>query len=209
MKKRAILVLATTLILFEAKFKTVYGQDTIVAGSFTSTESFNSMTDALEIMQEALKEQLKALEKNSDSLKYYMEFLNDQMKKIPDPFSIPDDIAKNYGNDFEREQHFEMVDLKGDSKTRNILINVEKEIPFMFLIIKGELNSGKAIIEIYTPNNIQKGSFKIENIKDENNQSVNSSINKIFKKPIIGEWKVKVQSDKAFGNIIITSIQKL
>jgi len=209
MKKRAILIFITTLFFLGAKLTTTIGQDTIVAGSFPAIESLSSNIDALGIMQEALKEQLKALEINSDSLNYYMELLNDQMKKVPNAFAIPDDIAKNYGSDFVREQHIEFIELKGKVETKNILINVEKEIPVMFLVINGEVNIGKSIIEIYDPNNIQQGSFKIQNKKDENNQSVNSSINKTFKKPILGEWKVKVQSDKAFGNVIITSIQKL
>ena len=209
MKKRAILILATTLILFGTKLKTVYGQDTIVAGSFPSTESLNSMTNALGIMEEALMEQLKALDMNSDSLKYYMGLLNEQMKNLPDPFVIPDDIATTFGNNFDRDVFATTVNLKGESKTEEIVVRVKKKIPVMFLIINGVVKSGNIIVEIFDPNGMKQGSFSIENDDKNNGEVVNSSMNKSLKAPIKGKWKVKINSVNAHGNINITSMQKL
>jgi len=210
MKKRAILFLVSVMFIQVTTSKTTLGQDTIVGGSFPSAESFKSMTEVWEIMEDAFKEQLKALDINTDSLMKQMELLKEQMEKFPlDPFVIPDDIANNFGKNFERVVFATTINLKGESKTKEIVVNVEQEIPVMFLIINGSVKSGKAIIEIYDPKGNKQGSFTIENENNENNELVNSSINKSLKKPMLGEWKVKVDSDKAIGNVFITTMQKL
>ena len=209
MKKRAILFIVISLILLGLKQDIINGQITMAPSLYSATDSLNSAPDALGIMQKALMEQLKALEISSDSLEYYMGVLNDKLKKMDMSFLIPDEIAKDYGNDFDRDHKNEIVELSGETKTRNIPISVEKSIPVLVIIINGEVNSGKTIIEIYNPNNNKLGSFKLQNNNKTNNQAVNNSINKTFKNPIIGEWKVRVESEKAFGSIIVTIIQKL
>ena len=206
MKKRAFLFMVVTLILFGFKNEKISAQDTKLDSSI---DSLNSTTGALGIMHEALMEQLKALEINSDSLEYYMEILNQKLEKMDISFSIPDEIVKQYGKDFEREHNNTLIELKGEIKTKEIIVNVEKEIPALFFVINGKIEFGKSVIEIYDPNNKQLGSFKLQNTNDKNKQSVNNSINKTFKNPILGEWKVKVQSEKASGSIVVTTIQKL
>jgi len=208
MKERAILFIVISLILLGLKKDIINGQITMAPSLYSTTDSLNSAPDALGIMQKALMEQLKALEISSDSLEYYMGVLNDKLKKMDMSFFIPDEIAKDYGNDFDRDHKNEIVELSGETKTRNIPISVEKSIPVLFIIINGEVNSGKVIIEIYDPNNNKLGSFKLQN-NNTNNQTVNNSINKTFKNPTIGEWKVRVDSEKAFGSIAVTTIQKL
>jgi hypothetical protein len=206
MKNRAILFMSITLILMGFKLDTVSAQD---SKTNSLVDSLNSTTAAFGIMQEALLEQLKALEISSDSLQYYMGMLNEKTKDLQLSFSIPEEIAKEYGDDFEREHNNEIIELKGETKTRNILVNVEKNIPVLFIVINGKINSGTTVIELYDPNNKQLGSFKLQNKNDKNNKSVNNKINKTFKNPIPGGWKVKVLSEKATGNIVVSTIQKL
>jgi hypothetical protein len=132
-----------------------------------------------------------------------------KLKNLPDPLVIPDDIAKNFGNDFDRDVFTTTVNLKGESKTKEIVVNVEKKIPVMFLIIKGGVKSGIISVEIYDPNGKKQGGFSIESDNSKIGEIVNGSINKSLKRPIIGNWKIKIDSDKAIGDIFITSIQKL
>jgi len=210
MKKRAILFLVSVVfLLFGINSRTVLCQDTIATGSFPSTESFKTMTEGWKIMEQAFKEQFKALDLNTDSLKYYLELLNEQIKNLPDPMVIPDDIAKSFGNNFDRNVYTTTVNLKGESKIKEVVVNVEEKIPVMFLIINGGVKSGIISVEIYDPNGKKQGGFSIESDDSKNGEIVNGSINKSLKKPMIGNWKIRVDSDKAIGNVFITSMQKL
>lgn len=202
MKKRAFLLKVITLILFGIHIGNISAQD-------VQMDSLNSSTNALGVMQEALMEQLKALEINSDSLSYYMGILNEKMKDLDLSFSIPDDIAKEYGSDFEREHNNQIIELKGETKTKDIIVDIDKNIPALFFVINGKINSGTAVIELYDPNNKQQGRFKIQNENGVDNKSVNNTIHKTFKNPKLGEWKLKVIADKAVGDIVVSSIQKL
>jgi len=208
MKKRAILYLAIAMLLIELP-KTIFGQDTIIVGSFPSAESLKTFTEDMEIMQEALKKQLKDFHINHDSFMKQMEIFKDQMKDFHiDPIVIPDDFSQSFGNTFDKDMFATTVNLQGESKPKEVIVKVEKEIPVMFLTINGGIKSGSVSVEIYDPNGKKQGSFTIENDADENSEVTNGSINRSFKAPMKGKWKVRVDSNKAYGNVFITSIQK-
>lgn len=208
MKKRAIFYLAIVMFLLAGP-KTISGQDTIIAGSFPSAESLKSWTEEWKIISEAFQEQLKTLHINSDSFRRQMEIFNEQMKDFHlDQIVIPNNIPSGFENYFNKDAFATTVNLKGESKTKEVVIDIEKEIPVLLVFINGGVKSGNVSIGIYDPNGKKQGGFSIENDTNGNNEVVNGSINKRFSAPIPGKWKVKVDSDKAFGNIFITSMQK-
>ena len=129
MKKRANLILVVVMLLTGVP-KTIFGQDTIIVGSLPSLESLSNMTEGLDIMTEALEEQLKTLHINNDSFMKQMKIFQEQMKDFHiEPIVIPDEITKGVWNDFARDMFATTVNLKGESKTKEVVISVEKEIP--------------------------------------------------------------------------------
>ena len=208
MKKRANLILVVVMLLTGIP-KTIFGQDTIIVGSFPSPESLKNLTEGLDIMTEALEEQLKTLHINNDSFMKQMKIFQEQMKDFHiEPIVIPDEITEGVWNDFARDMFATTVNLKGESKTKEVVISVEKEIPAMCLMINGEIQSGNVSVGIFDPDGKKQGSFTIAGVAGEKGEVVNGSINKNFKAPMTGKWKVKIDSDKAYGNIFITSMQK-
>ena len=208
MKKRANLFLVVVMLLTGIP-KTIFGQDTIIVGSFPSPESLKNLTEGLDIMTEALEEQLKTLHINNDSFMKQMKIFQEQMKDFHiEPIVIPDEITKGVWNDFARDMFATTVNLKGESKTKEVVISVEKEIPAMCLMINGEIQSGNVSVGIFDPDGKKQGSFTIASETGEKGEVVNGSINKNFKAPMTGKWKVKIDSDRAYGNIFITSMQK-
>lgn len=208
MKKRANLFLVVVMLLTGVP-KTIFGQDTIIVGSLPSLESLHNMTEGLDIMTEALEEQLKTLHINNDSFMKQMKVFQEQMKDFHiEPIVIPDVITKGVWNDFARDMFATTVNLKGESKTKEVVISVEKEIPDMCLMINGAIQSGNVSVGIFDPDGKKQGSFTIASEAGEKGEVVNGSINKSFKAPMTGKWKVKIDSDKAHGNIFITSMQK-
>lgn len=203
MKKRAIILPIYVISLLGLSSKTIFSQDTIVSGSFY-VESFN---DFLEIMNHAVKEQFNM---NSDSFNLSFNILlNQKMNILTEVLSVPDNIAYSYGNDFERDVSTTTVTLKGESRTKEIDVNVKNKIPVMFLIIKGGVKSGNIKVEIFDPNGKKYRGFAIGSDESKNGEIVNGALNKSLQTPIIGKWAIRIDSDNAVGKIYVTSIQKL
>ncbi len=103
---------------------------------------------------------------------------------------------------------------KPDSQTRNISLNVKKDITFMTLQIASKINFGTLTIIIFNSKDEIVDEFSIENkttrlddFKTNNIQEVvTGQITKSIKDPIPGKWKIKMVTEKAVGQVQYTSI---
>ncbi len=101
-----------------------------------------------------------------------------------------------------------------DSQTRNISLNVKKDITFMTLQIASKINFGTLTIIIFNSKDEIVDEFSIENkttslddFKTNNIQEVvTGQITKSIKDPIPGKWKIKMVTEKAVGQVQYTSI---
>ena len=209
---KSILGILTALLLIGILPSKSFGQDTIIIRTLPSTGSYKMLEEELKIMEDAMKEKVKVMkiQINTDSIMQNMEVFKDQMKHFSEKIVvIPDDFTFNFEHNFEKNVFATTVVLTGDSKNKEVVVKVEKEVPSLSLSINGEVRSGNVNVGIYDPKGKKQGSFSIENENNKDGETVNGSLNKNLSSPMIGDWKVKIESDKAKGNVIVTSIQKL
>lgn len=112
------------------------------------------------------------------------------------------------------------ISLPGDSKTEEIIVNVDEKLVHLVLTIKSTVSLGELSIEIYDPNGEKHGNFTVgnqlssantisikkqEGVVSGKNEIVNGTINKIIRQPMIGNWIIKIIPNKAKGRINIQS----
>jgi len=206
MKNRAILSAIIVILLLGTTIKSAACQDTIYTGSFPSAEDLKAIQEQMKVMEFALQEQFKALDLNSESLEKNLESIREQLENMP-KIEIPEDFMKEFQFNFERNMFATTVKLEGESGKKEVVIVVEEENPFLHLNINGSVKTGSVRVEIIDPSGKRQGSFTIENSDNGNGEMVNSSINKNIKNPSTGKWKIQVTSEKATGNIYVSSMQ--
>jgi hypothetical protein len=193
------------LIVFSLTTQISYSQ---VANSDTllKKEYLEEMSVPWEIMKEAIKEQYKGQYK--DSLKHQLKQTQKYFEKGLNQLVCSDQIDPDIFNSINNNILTTTVRFEGESETNDIVINVERKTPNIYIIINGVVKSGNVEIEIYDPTEKKQGGFSIINDKGDEKEIVNGSISKKINTPKIGKWKVKVKSNKAYGSIFIT-FQKL
>ncbi len=237
MKTRARLFALLLILVPGSAGLTIQAQDTIYTGAFPSPEAFKELTEQLRIMEFTLQENLKDLEFNADSLAFNLDRLRMDLENLPRPlipedfmydlqenllmfqedflkdfqeenyFHFQEDFMRDFDENFQKRFFATTVDLEAESGKKEVIINVEEEIPVLYININGGIKTGNVKVEIFDPEGKKQGSFYIENTDINSKDAVNGSLNKNINMPLTGNWKVMINSEKASGHIFISSMQ--
>ena len=96
------------------------------------------------------------------------------------------------------------IQLEGDSKSVEVLINIQSNVQRFEFSINSSVHSGKLTIEVYDPKGTKRGNFTIgTQLNSELEETANGDIRKSLFEPHSGDWKVKIIPTKASGTIRI------
>lgn len=92
--------------------------------------------------------------------------------------------------------------LENNSKTEEVIINIEEQTQRFELMINSSVSAGKLTIEIYDPNGTKQGNFSVgTQLNSDKSEKVNGNIIKSLNEPQTGDWKVKIIPAEATGII--------
>ncbi len=214
MKKRAIILPLFIMFLYGASARNSLAQDTIVGGTYPDwelsdeeREELDKQMELLDEQMELLDEQLKAMDeelmKHLETIDFHHDSLMMQLELMEiDMHDFSVDL-----HDFVDKVFTTNVKVTGDSKTKEVNIDVEEEIQMLNVMIDGIVTSGNMDVGVYDPSGKKKGSFSIECDTDSSGEEVHGLLNRNYNAPMAGTWKVKINSEKAHGNVMITSLQ--
>jgi|GEM_PF-6278161 len=89
------------------------------------------------------------------------------------------------------------------TKLEEIIINIRKQTKVLELTINGAITSGKLNVAIISPKGTTLGEFEVKAKNNDKKETSLGEINKFLKEPEPVDWKVKISTVKATGNIKI------
>lgn len=96
------------------------------------------------------------------------------------------------------------IKLDNDSKTEEIIIDINENTQKYQLLISSSIVSGKLTIEVYDPNGTKQENVTISaQLDSKKKEMVQANINKSLTEPQAGKWKIKIIPSNATGNINI------
>lgn len=90
--------------------------------------------------------------------------------------------------------------LDKNSKTEEIVIDIPPKATKFDLKVWSSVSNGKLTIEIYDPNGAKLGNYTV-GLQTNSEKETSGRINKYFKEPLPGAWKIKIVSVEATGSI--------
>jgi hypothetical protein len=90
--------------------------------------------------------------------------------------------------------------LDKDSKTEEIVIDIPPRATKFELKVWSSVSNGKLTIEIYDPNGIKLGNYTV-GLQASSEKETSGRINKYFKEPLPGAWKIKIVPVETTGSI--------
>lgn len=108
-------------------------------------------------------------------------------------------------NNNQQKTSFEnrVIEFVNDTKSEDIIITVQKNTPILELMINGTINSGKLDVAFVDPFGNSFGKFAIEAEKSDKKGTSLGEMNKFFKEPTSGDWKIKITTVNVAGKIKI------
>lgn len=99
------------------------------------------------------------------------------------------------------------IDFKGDSRSEEILIPIEKQSKLFNIRIESIITGGSLTVEFYDPNDNKQGSISLgTQTNSSKTERVNGLINKSINEAMPGNWKVKILPKSSTGKIRIETI---
>ncbi len=114
-------------------------------------------------------------------------------------------FGQNSTNNSQQKSSFEdkVVKFVNDTKVEEIIISIQKHTPILELMINGTIKSGKLDVVLVDPygNNFGKFAIEAEALKEKGTSL--GEMNKFFKEPTSGDWKIKISTVNVTGKIKI------
>ena len=94
--------------------------------------------------------------------------------------------------------------LNENSKTEEVLVEVQEKTISMKLEIRGRVKAGKLSIQIFNADGDKEGEFSVGNqTKTSEREEANGRITKAVLEPKPGNWKIKIVPEKVDGIVDI------
>ncbi|HMR56155.1 MAG TPA: hypothetical protein PLM56_07245 [Cyclobacteriaceae bacterium] len=90
--------------------------------------------------------------------------------------------------------------LDKNSKTEEIVIDIPPKATKFDLKVWSSVSNGKLTIEIYDPNGVKLGNYTV-GLQAGSEKETSGRINKYFKEPLPGAWKIKIVPVETTGSI--------
>ena len=108
------------------------------------------------------------------------------------------------------------IRLNGDSKTEELNMMIINKTKYCRVKIRSMIEAGRLTVEIYDPSGEKHGNFSVgsqinpegpKKGKQGKEERVHGEINKNFKNPTPGKWKIRIIPTKAKGRLFIDTRQ--
>lgn len=98
------------------------------------------------------------------------------------------------------------ITFQNDSETEEVIVEITEGTLRVKMDISSTIFEGKLSIELYNPEGKLQGKFAIgTQLKSSKREEVLGQIERQFKEPQIGKWKVRIIPEKATGKIVIST----
>ncbi len=174
-------------------------------------EAFDKQIAYLKAQKDTLKRQLQHFEKEERAIRVQeekelkqLELENAQDVKLQvqeEKGALQIELEKNYEQKLDTN-----ISLDKEAEVKEIPLELEREVHALFWNVSSGISSGIISIELYDPNGVKQGDFSLNGpsrTRDRPHKDVHGSMNKQFKKPLTGQWKIRIIPRDAKGFVSI------